>query len=157
MKVFVVSLRNLVWGAAAFCLVVAAGLFLLMSDPLNVSSPYQMKDDTVQTSTGLSETPFGDAVKPTLDLDVKVEGNTAEVKMITQNFQFTSEMDDMNQPQHGKGHAHLYLNGNDFGKLYEQEFLLKKLPKGQHEIKVSLTYSNHMPYNVEAVKTITVK
>ncbi|WP_339167917.1 hypothetical protein NSQ24_12560 [Brevibacillus sp. FSL L8-0520] len=157
MKVFIVSLRNLILGGIVFLIVLVAGIVLLVKDPLNVSDSYRMQDPGIPASAMPITQPAG-TEKPSLNLDIQVEGNTAEVSLLTQNFQFVGDKGEL-EPQavFGQGHAHLYLNGEAKGMIYQPEFLLKKLPKGTHELRVELNYSNHLPYKIEAVKTFEVK
>lgn len=156
MKVMIISLRNLILGGLVFLVVLVAGVVLLVKDPLEVGSSYKPGDQSVQTSSRGSQ-PFS-SEKPSVNLDVKVDGSTAEVRLHTQNFRFVKEnADPSSAPVFGEGHAHLYLDGQSLGMVYSPEFLLKKLPKGEHELRVELTYTNHLPYKVEAVKVIQVK
>jgi hypothetical protein len=157
MRVFIINLKQLIVGIIVLLVILIAGIVLLVSDPLDVSESYRPSTDSIFASApsggGISE-----GEKPALALDVTVEGTTANVKMITQNFEFIPYNDDLpEQVQHGTGHAHIYLDGQLKGKVYEPEFLLKKLPKGEHELRVELAYSNHLPYKVEVVKMIQVK
>ena len=155
MKVFIISMRNLILGGIVFLIVLVAGIVLLVKDPLHVSDSYRPGTESVPASAMVAPE---DAAKPTLDLDVKVDGTTAEVSLLTQNFQFVDESESMNgTPVYGQGHAHLYLNGEAIDMVYQPEFLLKKLPKGEHELRVELNYNNHLPYKVEAVKYFTVE
>lgn len=156
MKVMIISLRNLILGGLLFLIVLAAGVVLLVKDPLDVGSSYKPKEQSVLTSSKPKQ-PFS-SEKPTVSLDVKVDGTTAEVSLNTQNFRFVKESaDPAAAPVFGEGHAHLYLDGKSIGMVYSPEFMLKKLPKGEHELRVELNYSNHLPYKVEAVKMIEVK
>lgn len=157
MKVFIVSMRNLILGGIVFLIVLVAGIVLLVKDPLNVSDSYRPGTQSVPASALPASRPAG-SEKPSLDLDIKVEGTTAEVSLLTQNFQFVDEAASMNgTPVYGQGHAHLYLNGEALDMVYQPEFLLKKLPKGEHELRVELNYTNHLPYQVAAVKSFVVE
>lgn len=157
MKVFIVSMRNLILGGIVFLIVLVAGIMLLVKDPLNVSDSYRPGQDSVPASAVPVNKPVG-SEKPTLNLDIAVDGTTAEVSLLTQNFEFVADHGDMNQaPVFGQGHAHLYLNGEALDMIYQPEFILKKLPKGEHELRVELNYSNHLPYKVEAVQKFVVK
>lgn len=157
MKVVIVSLRNLILGGIVLLIVLVAGIFLLVKDPLNVSDSYRQQESSVPASAMPMVQPEGKE-KPSLNLDVKVEGNTAEVSLLTQNFQFVRDNGEMDlQAVYGEGHAHLYLNGEPKGMIYQPEFLLKKLPKGEHELRVELNYSNHLPYKIEAVQKFVVE
>ncbi|GEB32785.1 MULTISPECIES: hypothetical protein [Brevibacillus] len=159
MKVFIISMRNLILGGIVFVVVLVAGIVLLVKDPLHVSDSYRPGDTSVPTTT--ANTPVSqptDAAKPSLNMDISVDGTTAEVSLLTQNFEFVQESSELGQtPVFGKGHAHLYLDGESKGMIYHPEFMLKKLPKGEHEIRVELNYSNHLPYKVEATQKIVVK
>jgi hypothetical protein len=156
MKVMIISLRNLILGGLVFLIVLVAGVVLLVKDPLEVGSSYKPNEQSVQTSSKGNQ-PFS-SKKPSINLDVKVDGATAEVTLNTQNFRFVKESADPSAtPVFGEGHAHLYLDGKSLGMVFSPEFLLKKLPKGEHELRVELNYSNHLPYKVEAVKMIQVK
>jgi hypothetical protein len=157
MKVFIVSMRNLILGGIVFLIVLVAGIVLLVKDPLHVSDSYRPDEPSVPASAQPVTKPAG-TEKPALNLDIKVDGTTAEVSLLTQNFQFVSENGDVSAtPVYGQGHAHLYLDGEAKGMIYQPEFLLKKLPKGEHELKVELNYSNHLPYKVEATQKFVVK
>ncbi|MBO8162943.1 MAG: hypothetical protein H0Z34_04370 [Brevibacillus sp.] len=156
MRVIVISLRNLIIGGAIFLLVLITGIVLLLSDPLDVSQSYQWDADSEAVPASAGAELYG-SPKPTLTLDVDVNGNEAHVKMLTQNFRFVgSDSSESPQPAHGEGHAHLYLDGKFWQMLYGPEFKIKQLPEGEHEIRVELNYSNHLPYKVEAVKIIQV-
>ncbi|USG63451.1 hypothetical protein NDK47_14820 [Brevibacillus ruminantium] len=157
MKVVIVSLRNLILGGIVLLIVLVAGIFLLVKDPLNVSDSYRQHDPSVPASALPMMKP-ADKEKPSLNMDVKVEGNTAEISLLTQNFQFVADNGELEmQPIYGEGHAHLYLNGEPKGMIYQPDFLLKKLPKGEHELRVELNYSNHLPYKIEAVQKFVVE
>ncbi|KQL49354.1 hypothetical protein [Brevibacillus choshinensis] len=157
MKVFIVSMRNLILGGIVFLIVLVAGIVLLVKDPLHVSDSYRPGEESVTASTTPMTQPVG-SEKPSLNLDIQVDGSTAEVSLLTQNFQFVQENGDMSQQAiFGQGHAHLYLDGEAKGMIYHPEFLLKKLPKGEHELRVELNYSNHLPYKVESIQKFVVK
>ena len=51
----------------------------------------------------------------------------------------------------GEGHAHVYANGIKLGRLYGPWFHLEGLPKGEVDIKVTLTSNSHQPYAVNGV------
>jgi len=157
MRVLIINMRQLIVGIIVLLVILIGGVVLLASDPLSVSDSYRPDAESVFTSAPVSVDEFNTA-KPELALDVTVEGTTANVKMLTKNFEFlplNSEMTD--HTMHGQGHAHVYLDGQLKGKVDEAEFLLKQLPKGEHELRVELTYHNHLPYKVEQVRMIEIK
>lgn len=153
MKVFVISLRNLIIGGVVGVLVIVGALILLIKDPVHVSNSFQPESGSIPTA---APEPF-DSPKPSLSLDIKQEGTSATVKLSTQNFQFEQQGSNESATNtHGLGHVHLYLDGTLIGKVYEPEFVLRKLPEGEHELKVELVYPNHLPYHVSQTKIINV-
>jgi copper(I)-binding protein len=67
------------------------------------------------------------------------------VDLRTVNFTFVPEKD---VPLHvpGEGHGHLYLNGLKLGRVYDTKVTIGALPKGRHEVEVTLNTNTHMPY-----------
>lgn len=154
MKVFVISLRNLIIGAVCGLVVIIGALVLMVKDPVHVSSSFIPETKSVPTA---APNPF-DSPKPSLSLDVQQDGTTAHVKLITQNFQFEEQgSNNTTSVTHGLGHAHLYIDGTLIKQVYSPEFILKKLPEGEHELKVELVYPNHLSYQVSQTKVFTVK
>ncbi|SDC37766.1 hypothetical protein [Ruegeria marina] len=49
----------------------------------------------------------------------------------------------------GEGHAHVYVNGVKLARLYGEWMHIAELPKGQVEVKVSLTTNSHGALTVE--------
>lgn len=157
MKVIIINLRQLIVGIIVLLIILIAGIVLLVSDPLSVSDSYQPDTESIFATAPVSEDEAGSA-KPELALDVTIEGTTANVKMLTKNFEFQPfNAETTDHAVHGQGHAHIYLDGQLKGKVDGAEFLLKQLPKGEHELRVELTYPNHLPYRVEQVRMIQIK
>lgn len=60
----------------------------------------------------------------------------------TTNFKFAPK--NVNQPhQAGKGHAHLYLNGRKYARVYSPYFHLPDLIGAKNELKVTLNANGH--------------
>lgn len=60
----------------------------------------------------------------------------------TSNFRFTPQ--NVNQAhQVGEGHAHLYINGQKFARIYSPFFHLPDLAGDQNELKVTLNANGH--------------
>lgn len=155
MRVLIINFRQLVIGIVVLLVVLIAGVVLLVSDPLAVSDSYQREADSITTTAPIQEDALA-GTKPQLALNVTTEGNTANVELLTQNFQFAPLHSNAEQ-KHGMGHAHVYVDGELKGQVDQAEFVLKELPKGEHELRVELAYSNHLPYKVEAVQQIEIK
>ena len=48
--------------------------------------------------------------------------------------------------EEGAGHAHLYVDGRQVGRLYGRLHDIASLPPGPHEINVTLNTNDHRPY-----------
>lgn len=60
----------------------------------------------------------------------------------TQNFTFTPS--NVNQAHlAGQGHAHLYINGQKYARLYSPHFHLPELIAAENEIRVTLNTNGH--------------
>jgi hypothetical protein len=154
MKVFIINLRSLIMGAVVFLLILVGGLLLVFGDPFNMANIYSFDETSIPASLMTNEDPFH-SVKPSVSVDVQVEGNKATVKLTTENFQIVK---DGEEAEHGKGHIHLYLDGKPLGNpVYSDTFQLSPLPQGKHELRVNLHYSNHMPYNIGTSTIFEVK
>lgn len=156
MRVFIINAKRLMIGAAVFLVVLIAGVVLLLNNSQDVSR--SADPASVPASAEPVPSDFTNLDMPTLSLDVSVDGSKADVKLVTNNFQFVKDgMNEVAPAEHGKGHAHLYLDGKMIGIVYDQEFVLSKLPKGEHVLRVELAYSNHTPYKVQAEQKLNVK
>ena len=83
------------------------------------------------------------AAKPTLDTAIyadPVSGWNLNVK--TSNFTFDAAAAGHDNVQ-GNGHAHVYVNGMKLGRIYGDWYHIASLPKGRHEISVSLYANDH--------------
>ena len=72
------------------------------------------------------------------------------LRLKTQNFEFAPEAASEAHVA-GQGHAHLYLDGQKFGRLYGEWLHLPALPSGDIEIKVTLNANDHRVYSVDGV------
>ena len=83
------------------------------------------------------------AAKPTLDTDIyadPVGGWNLNVR--TSNFTFDAAAAGRDNVE-GNGHAHVYVNGMKLGRIYGDWYHIASLPKGRHEISVSLYANDH--------------
>ena len=83
------------------------------------------------------------AAKPTLHTEIyadPVGGWNLNVK--TSNFIFDAAAAGRDNVE-GNGHAHVYVNGMKLGRIYGDWYHIASLPKGQHEISVSLYANDH--------------
>lgn len=158
MRVFIINARQLMIGAAVLFAVLLAGLVLMLKEPLESSN----SSPSEPTSAASGVDPYDQAMSldlPTLAMNVTMQGSDkADVKLITENFEFVGDgKEELDSVIHGKGHAHIYLDGKLIAQVFDPEFILSKLPKGEHELRVELAYGNHTPYHVEASQKLVVK
>jgi hypothetical protein len=89
----------------------------------------------------------GDPV-PTIEANVTQDPMGSWLLQVsTTNFTFTPQDAGESQNQKGKGHAHIYIDGEKLNRLYGKWYNLGKLEPGIHEIKVILNANNHAPYS----------
>ncbi|AIG26308.1 MULTISPECIES: hypothetical protein [Brevibacillus] len=159
MKVFVISLRKLLYGSAVGVGLVLAIVLVIWKDPLHVATLFQFDRESMETTAKVADNPFA-SERPQVAMDVQVENNEIAVNLITTGFTFTEEQSNAEQKlesMHGKGHAHLYVDGRMIQKIYQPQFTIKNMPKGEHELKIELAYPNHLSYKVETVKILQIK
>ncbi|QYX55801.1 hypothetical protein K1T73_12005 [Roseovarius sp. SCSIO 43702] len=80
---------------------------------------------------------------PTLRLALTPDGpQSRNLHIIARNFTFDPE--GVNGPHEpGHGHAHVYVNGVKVMRAYGPHVHLSALPRGDHEIRVTLTTNDH--------------
>lgn len=94
---------------------------------------------------------------PRLALSVAPDGDGWRVDVEAEDFTFSKDFVDLYHVP-GMGHGHLYVGGMKIGRLYAPEAYIGALPKGQHEIRVTLNTNDHRAYVVgeEPVTASTV-
>jgi hypothetical protein len=70
------------------------------------------------------------------------------VRVQVTNFTFTPE-NAGGEHRSGEGHAHLYVDGEQVARIYDEYFHLPSLPSGEHTITVTLNANTHQPLYVE--------
>jgi len=83
------------------------------------------------------------------------------VVLDTANFSFVLD-DATDVPAGHVGHAHLFINGTEFGMLYEPVSHIDDLPFGEHDFRVVLNDQQHAEYAItgrpiEARLSLTVE
>lgn len=102
-----------------------------------------------------SETPVSVAITAEPDAHGGVN-----VRIATEGFRFAEELVD--QPHApGVGHAHIYVDGEKLGRVFDSEYHIPELSPGEREIRVSLNINDHSELvydgaNVESTVTVTV-
>lgn len=103
-----------------------------------------------------------DVPAPTLAIMVNADPMAGhKLHVMVENFAF-SPQNASGADVPGEGHAHVYVNGEKLGRLYGEWYHIDALPKGEHEVHVTLNSNNHQPLSVngeliEASTTVTVE
>ncbi|MEZ5931589.1 MAG: copper chaperone PCu(A)C [Alphaproteobacteria bacterium] len=84
---------------------------------------------------------------PAITLSATPEKDGFRVRVTAEDFTFSEDFVDLYHVP-GMGHAHLYVGGMKIGRLYTPEAYIGALPKGQHEIRVTLNTNDHRAYVV---------
>ena len=79
------------------------------------------------------------------------------VRITTEGFRFAPDLVDQDHTP-GAGHAHIYLDGEKLGRVFEAEYHIAVVPPGEHEIRVSLNANNHseLVFDGEKVEATTM-
>jgi hypothetical protein len=87
---------------------------------------------------------FGDNTPtPTIEVTVNEDPMVGwNIHITTENFLFTPEK--VNQDNiANEGHAHIYVDGFKFSRVYSQWYHLKKLTPGEHTLRITLNSNDH--------------
>jgi hypothetical protein len=128
--------------------------FILLLSSLLIACN-ENKTETAHTSTNasimahhehglLDISHFGDDIlTPVIDLTVNEDAMTGwNIVINTENFLFAPEKVNTENTAN-EGHAHLYVDGFKFSRIYSQWFHLKALTPGEHTLRITLNYNDH--------------
>ncbi len=65
-----------------------------------------------------------------------------DVQIVTEGFRFAPDLVDQAHTP-GAGHAHIYVDGEKLGRVFENEYQIEQVAPGDHEIRVSLNTNDH--------------
>ncbi|MCP3969006.1 MAG: copper chaperone PCu(A)C [Rhodobacteraceae bacterium] len=86
--------------------------------------------------------------RPGVALQVVRQGDGWKVMIETRGFSFAKDaVDGPHRP--GAGHGHLYLNGLKLQRVFGPEARIGALPRGQHELRVTLNTNDHRAYRLD--------
>lgn len=131
--------------------IVAFGGGYLLSNQTNSEPTHE--DAHSETSAHVEhETVEIDAqIAPTVAISVAEDGKSGwNVTLTTENFTFTPENVNV-QHVPGEGHAHLYVDGEKYARLYGPSFHYPQNLDGSHEFRVTLNANDHSEYAVDGV------
>ncbi|MEJ8545422.1 hypothetical protein [Brevibacillus borstelensis] len=94
--------------------------------------------------------------KPTLEVTHSLEKNDLHLKMKVANFTYSIENMGKENRQ-GEGHIHIYLDGKKVAKAFEDNYILKNIPSGSHDVVVELAHNNHDSYGIKQEFRVEVK
>ena len=82
---------------------------------------------------------------PKISLEVDQDGDGWAVRVLSEEFEFSEEFMDLYHVP-GMGHGHLYVSGMKLGRMLTPEARIGALPKGTHEVRVTLNTNDHRAY-----------
>ncbi|UUX49314.1 hypothetical protein NUH88_18170 [Nisaea acidiphila] len=84
---------------------------------------------------------------PKISLSVVPDGDGWAVHVNARDFEFSKDLAGM-QHVPGMGHGHIYVGGVKLGRVYQPDVRIGALPKGTHEVRVTLNTNDHRAYVV---------
>lgn len=125
-----------------------------------VTSTQQTHDHSQHQHAALDIKSFGDkTLVPALDFEITADAISGwNIHITTENFVFSPER--INQPATaGEGHAHIFVDGYKFSRLYSPWHHLKNLSPGKHTVTITLNANDHSTWShqgkaISASKTI---
>lgn len=85
---------------------------------------------------------------PTLALSATQDGNGWTAQITTENFTFAEDLQDGDHVP-GTGHGHIYVGDVKLGRVFSDSFAIGALPKGEHQLRVTLNTNDHRAYAVD--------
>lgn len=80
-----------------------------------------------------------------ITLNISTTSVPGEISLQSTSFTFSEESVDTPHVD-GIGHAHLYINGEKIGRVYETTVQLPELPAGTHTVTIGLYTNDHSTY-----------
>ena len=86
---------------------------------------------------------------PTLDVELVDDPKGGwNLRLETTNFTFAPE-NVSTEHVDGEGHAHLYIDGERYSRIYGEWFQVPSLSEGEHTLRVELSANDHRTYAVD--------
>lgn len=130
-------------------LLIVVGIAACVEMYLFASKTVMTESDQYQSSPQQQQT-------PTLDVTHHLMANQLHLQLKISSFTFSLE-NMGKENRYGEGHVHLYVDGKKVAKIFEQQFVLKEIASGKHDVIVELAHNNHDSYGVKKAFEITVK
>ena len=92
------------------------------------------------------------ALAPSVAIRVEADAMAGwNLQILTTRFAFAPErVNQVHVP--GEGHAHVYVDGKKYARLYGPWVHLESLGSGSHEIRVTLNANDHREFTLDGVK-----
>lgn len=84
---------------------------------------------------------------PKVSLTVVPDGDGWKISVNTDQFEFSDALTGLYHVP-GMGHGHIYVGGMKIGRLYQPEARIGTLPKGEHQVRLTLNTNDHRAYVV---------
>lgn len=85
------------------------------------------------------------ALIPTIKAELKTDPFSGfNLHLLTNNFTFAPEASGLKHKD-GMGHAHVYVDGQKFARLYSDWHHIDEIPKGAKQILITLNSNDHRP------------
>ncbi|WP_311201703.1 hypothetical protein [Sulfitobacter sp. S190] len=146
MRTFALFVIGLVFGAAGG-FVVAAGNGITFDGHDHADPAHHGGMDHAAMHDQPLELDAADA--PTLDIALSADPMAGyNLHIMAGNFSFDPRSASLDHAP-GRGHAHVYINGDKWGRVYGPWVHLDNLPAGDVEIRVTLNSNDHRPLSVD--------
>lgn len=115
-------------------------------------------DHSMHKHEGVEATRFdANAAIPSVTLNVQADSMSGwNVQINTQHFTFAPDKAGLADTQN-EGHAHLYVDGYKFARVYGNWYHLKALTPGKHYITVTLNTNDHKGLEHKGEKILATK
>ena len=85
------------------------------------------------------------ALIPTIKAELKTDPLSGfNLHLLTNNFTFAPEASGLKHKD-GMGHAHVYVDGQKFARLYSDWHHIDEIPKGAKQMLITLNSNDHRP------------
>ncbi|MBB4932222.1 hypothetical protein F4561_003042 [Lipingzhangella halophila] len=109
----------------------------------------EVLSQTAPDGHNLREVPEDEA--PSVELEAEPDAHNGwNVHLITDGFEFTPQKSG-DEARGGQGHAHLYVDGEKYGRMYGPWFHLpaEAVADGEHTLRVTLNADDHTTWAVD--------
>lgn len=94
---------------------------------------------------GVMYEPAGGEPVPMATMTVSSSGDGWVASLQTTDFSFSEELQDGAHVP-GTGHGHIYIGGMKLGRVFSNSYEIGALPKGRHQLRVTINTNDHRSY-----------